>query len=660
MFSTLRPAGRRAAAFAAAAFLAALLPIPLRGQALPGSGKPLEELSLEELLKVEVTSVSGLAVEQFTAPAAVYVITGDEIRRSGMRLLSEALRLVPGMFVARESASAWTVGARGLTGLGITASRHLVLVDGRALFDPLLSIALWDVADVPVDQIERIEVINGPGATLWGANAMNGVISVVTKSARATQGGRAGVGIGDETPVVGAARWGDSHGSTAWSVWGKYFEIDDYELADGSSANDGWSSLRGGLRVDGELDRRGSWTFEASAYTMPEYSFSSREPIPGEHLQFHQVTTQDDVSGAFARFAVGRGDVEEKGWSLRGYFDWAERDTTRIGYERGIVDLDYRSWTSWGQGQDLVWGVQVDHTSDDIQPGSNFLFDPGSRDWFQWNAFFQNTSELVPERWFAMIGSKVTYHEFAGTEAQPGVRLWWTPDSRQTLWAAISRPVRIPSRLEENGMIVVAYADPGILGGGEPTGVVPFGIRGDEELDVEKLVAYELGHRWRAERWAISSALFYNDYRTLLALPQGVVGTFTDAASGESYGAEVAATIRVTKPWRLELGANWLQTDLDGPVAQFEDGGAPRWMAQIRSYVDLPHALELDGALYYVDELPARGVDAYLRLDAGIAWQPRPGWRLLLRGQNLLEPSHREGSAVEIPRNGILGFSLLF
>jgi iron complex outermembrane receptor protein len=372
------------------------------------------------------------------------------------------------------------------------------------------------------------------------------------------------------------------------------------------------------------------------------------------------VTTQDDISGAFARFAVGRGARLERGWSLRGYFDWAERDTTRIGYERGIVDLDYRGWSSWGERQDLVWGLQFDHTSDEIRPGSNFLFDPGSRDWIQLNGFFQNTSELVPGRLFAMVGSKVTYHEFAGVEAQPSVRLWWSPSDRQALWAALSRPVRMPSRLEENGMIVVAYADPGLLSGGAPTGVLPFGIRGDEDLGVEELLAYELGHRWRSDRWALSTALFYNDYRSLIALPRGAIGSFSDAASGESYGVELSATVRPTARWRLELAWNWLETEIDGPVAQFEDGGAPEQMAQLRSYFDLTPSIELDGALYFVDHLPARQVDSYLRLDVGVTWRPGPEWRLVLRGQNLLEPSHREGSAVEIPRNGMVGVAFWF
>jgi iron complex outermembrane receptor protein len=259
-----------------------------------------------------------------------------------------------------------------------------------------------------------------------------------------------------------------------------------------------------------------------------------------------------------------------------------------------------------------------------------------------------------------MIGSKLTYHDFVGFEAQPGGRLWWTPDERQTLWAAVSRPVRVPSRLEENGMIVVAYADPGILAGRPPTGVIPFGIRGSDELEVEELIAYELGHRWRSGRWLLSTSLFYNDYATLIGLPTRSIGRFTDAASGVTQGAEVWAAVSLGERWRAELAWSALDVEIDGPVSPFEETSTPRRMAHLLSFLDLGSSVELDGALYWVDEIPSQGIDDYLRLDLGVTWQPDPAWRLALRGQNLLDPDHREATAIEIPRSGYLAVEFWF
>jgi iron complex outermembrane receptor protein len=634
---------------------------PVAAQQLPFGERPLDQLTLEELLEVEVTSVSGLAVRQFSSPAAIYVITGEELRRSGLRTIPEALRLVPGMFVGRASASGWVTGARGLSGLGITASRYLVMVDGRVVFDPLISVALWDVVDVPVDQIDRIEVIRGPGATLWGVNAMNGVISVVTRGAGELAGGRAIVGAGTETRAFGSVRWGgESAGGTAYSAWAKYFEVDDFELVGGASARDQWSSLRGGIRADGAWKGGAGWTVEASAYELPELSTSTREPVPGEHLRFRQVTTDDDVSGGFLRLGAGRGAGTKDGWSVQGYFDSAERDTTRIGYRREFAALDWRRWRSWGDRQDLIWGVDLHRTSDRIRPGSNFVFDPGARDWWQWNGFVQNTSEIVPGRLFAMVGSKLTYHDFVGLEAQPGVRLWWTPDERQMAWTAVSRPVRVPSRLEENGMIVVAYADPGILSGGAPTGAVPFGVRGSEALDVEKLLAYEAGYRWHRGRWLASASVFYNDYATLIALPTGAIGSFSDAASGVSLGGELWVAAQLSDIWHAKVAWSALEVEIDGPVSHFEERAVPRRQAQLNSFLDVGRTLELDGALYWVDELPGQQIDEYLRLDLGVTWRPAPRWRLALRGQNLLDSAHREASAIEVPRGAYLALEIWF
>src|SRR5688572_1354758 len=249
------------------------------------------------------------------------------------------------------------------------------------------------------------------------------------------------------------------------------------------------------------------------------------------------------------------------------YYDQSGRDTSRIGIERDTADVDFRSWTEWGTGrQNLLWGAEVFHTKDDVRDGPTFFFDPPSRRWTSINAFVQNTSELIADRVFLMAGTKLTEHDFVGFELQPSVRAWWTPSTNQTLWAGVSRPVRVPSRLEEEGFIVVAYADLGILGGGAPTGAVPFGVGPNSELEAEEMLAYELGHRIRLSGdWELDTALFYDDYSTLIGIVSPLQ-PWTDTGSGQVYGAEIAASWKPASRSIVEAAYSWLDVEVDGPI----------------------------------------------------------------------------------------------
>jgi len=613
----------------------------------------LEELTLEELMRVEVTTVAGQPRSRFASPSAVYVITADDIRRSGHRTLAEALRLVPGMFVGRTGASGWVVGSRGLTGNALTSTRSLVLVDGRIVYDPLFNGTLWDVVDVVLEDVDRIEVIRGPGATLWGANAMNGVINVITRSALETTGTYALAGGGDLERLFATVRHGASFGDArAWRVWAKYSDHDSLETPAGGSAHDEWTRARGGFRIDAAGGSGVTWTLQGDVYGHPTTSVATSQPVPGRHLETRAEITDDDVDGGYVLFRAQRGEGAESGWSLLGYYDRTERETSRIDLFRDTVDLDFRSWRELGGRHELVWGGQVNSTEDRLVNGPTFLFESLSRSWTTVNAFAQLTTPLIPDRLFAMVGSKLTHHDFVGFEAQPGVRLWWTPSDRRTLWAAVSRPVRVPSRLEEDGLIVLAYADPGLLAGGPPTGtIVPVGLGGDRGLESEELLAWELGHRLRfGEVWELDAALFYHDYSTLITIPAAVVGTFDNLGSGESWGGDLVLTRAMSGGWRLTGSYSHLRVAIDGPVLQFEEDSVPEHSAQLRSSWDLSERFEIHGALYYVDRVPALA-DAYERLDAGLTWRPRPGFELAVWGQNLFDPAHSEASAVRVPRS---------
>src|SRR5688572_23629305 len=281
-------------------------------------------------MEVEVTTVLGSGQSRASAPAALYVITADDIRRSGHRTLAEALRLVPAMYVGRLNSSSWVIGARGLTGSAITATRYLVLIDERVVYDPLISATFWDTTDVPLADIDRIEVIRGPGATLWGANAMNGVVNVITKAAADTQGAYALVGAGSYEQGYATLRYGGRIGSGAFRTYLKYANRDDFENAQGVSIDDAWSSLRTGFRADLPVDAATTVTLSGDVYEHPVARASVRVPVPGQHLQFQQIAQNDDISGAHLIARAERRHGERARSTMHAYYDRTRRFGARL------------------------------------------------------------------------------------------------------------------------------------------------------------------------------------------------------------------------------------------------------------------------------------------------------------------------------------------
>jgi len=623
------------------------------GQPDPQEIEKLAKSSLEDLMQIQVTTVLGAPGSRMATPAAVYVISNEDLRRSGARTIVEALRLVPGMYVGRVNSSSWVAGSRGLTGSTLTATRYLVLVDGRQVYDPLTSVTFWDTVDLILADVDRIEVIRGPGATLWGANAMNGVINIVTKSSQDTQGTLVQAGIGEHGRSEIDLRQGGAAGAdSTYRLWAKYAHFGDFEGPTGASLQDQWSTLRGGFRYDRAVDSATTMTVQGEAYTHPQAHESVLLPVPGADRQFVMASQDDTVDGGNLLFRWMQGFGTPQGWRVRAYYDRTRRDTTRFGVERDTVDLDYRRWQHWGGRNDLMWGAEYLWTRDRIDNGPVLYIDPNARSWYQLNAFVQNTTVLSPDRWFLMVGSKFTYHGFSGYEAQPNLRLWWTPSPDQTLWFSVSRPVRFPSRFEENGALVFSYFDLGAVSTGTPNGVIlPLAVTGDEDLHPEKLTAWELGHRIQFKGpWVFETSLFYNDYSTLIEPNPAIFGAFTDAGSGRTWGGEVNFSGQVRPWWRLEGAYSWLRVRIDGPVLPFEEQGSPHHLSQLRSFFDLGENLELNAALYHVDEVPFTNVDAYTRFDLGLGWQASPSLRVDLWGQNLLDARHEEASGAQVPR----------
>ncbi len=638
----------------ALALALAATPCLAAGQPVDQELARLANMSLEELMRTEVTTVAGTPRPRIATPAALTVITAEDIRRSGHRNIVEALRLVPGMYVGRINSSSWVAGARGLTGSSLTSSRYLVLVDGRLVYDPLLSITFWDTVDVPLPDVDRIEVIRGPGATLWGVNAMNGVINIVTRRAADTQGTLLQAEVGNHDEAALLLRHGATTGTgTAWRAWAKYERHGHFEGADGLPLVDQWSTLRGGFRVDGQLAPDVRYTLQGDAYTHPRAMESVLLPVPGVHQQSVRVTRDDRVDGANLLFRASSGFEGERGWMLRAYVDHTHRDSSRFAVRRDTADVEYRRWLAWSPANSLIWGVQYNDTRDEVRDGPVLQFDPDARGWSTLNAFVQNTTELSGDRLFLMLGSKFTHHSFVGFQLQPSARLWWTPSAKQTLWMAVSRPVRVPSRFEEQGNLVFGYFDLGVLSGGPPNGVVvPLSLSGNDALRAEKLLSWELGHRVQlGDRWAVDTTAYYNDYRRLIGVPATVVGQFTDAGSGATWGGSLAVTARLSDRWRMEGSVSLLRTRIDGPIFPFEESGTPETLAQLHSYLDLGRNVELNAALYHVGEVPFTGIPAYNRADVGLAWRPRDGLELSLWGQNLQDAGHPEASGALVPRS---------
>lgn len=615
------------------------------------SVKALLDMPLEELMDTPVTSVAGVKQDWFDSPAALYVVTAEDLRRTGHRTLADVLRLVPGVFVGNSDAHSWSVGARGFSS-GL-ANKTLVLIDGRAVYDPLFGGTFWDVPDILLDDLDRIEVIRGPGATLWGANAVNGVINVISRKARDTQGTSIKAGGGSEERGFTAARHGGKIGEKTWyRGWGKYFNRDDFGLRGGGSNNDKWDLGHGGFRLDHELDDQTMVSVQGGGYGV-RFNETTNVAVEGAHREFVIDRGHGRADGANAMARVTRENVGKSGWSLQAYYDWTDRRQTALEVERNTANLDWRHHFRIGDRNELLWGVGYRYTGDKSDPSSVIEFNPRDESFQTVSGFVQDTVTLVPDRLFAMLGSKLEYNTFTGFEIQPSGRVWWTPHDDHIVWGSISRPVRVPTRIELNSTITLGYVDTGLIVAEPPTGVViPLRVLGDDDLESEKMLAYELGYRIRiTPEITLDAAVFYNDYSTLIFVPPTTFGTFTDAGSGETYGGELTGYWRALDRWALEASYSFVEVEIHGPVLSSDQAGSPNHQVKARSYLNVTDTIELNTTLYYVDRVPSLDVDSYVRFDQGITWQATPEIALSLWGQNLFDKSHREASrTVEVDR----------
>jgi iron complex outermembrane receptor protein len=630
------------------ACLAAAFALAAKGQ---HKAADLSEISLEDLMNIEVTSVSKREGKLFSAPAAVYVITREDIRRSGLSSLPEILRMAPGVNVAQVDGSKWAISVRGFNG---QFSRNLlVLIDGRAVYLPTHSGVYWDEQLLMIEDIDRIEIIRGPGATLWGANAVNGVINIITKSAADTQGGLVTARTGSTDQSVNAGRYGGKFGER-----GAYraYVTHGYRENGGSTLGDelGWNTLQGGFRSDLAISERDTLTTTGSLFRESSRINARVPTLEPPFLKF--FVSPEKASGGYVVANWEHRRSERSIFTVKGYVDHGTK-TNYVVEDRTTLDLDFQhTWTPQAR-HDIVWGAGIRYNTTSFVNSDLAAFLPDHQTQRLYSAFVQDEIHLLPEILSLTVGSKFERNVFTGSEIQPGVRLMWTPSSRTSIWAAVSRAVRTPDYFEDSGEYLASVVR-------APNGLpLATKIRGSRNLPAEALRAHEVGYRTQiGSRWTVDWTGFYNEYRRLRSYEQGMptlIGdrqpthlllslTADSKSSAESAGSEIMAAWNALSRWRLSGSYSYLSLQLHrGPGsravnAEAAERWSPRHQATFRSEMDLGRRFQFDTNVYHVAALTALNVPCYTRIDARLGW--RPNDRLDLSGgvQNLQGGRHQE------------------
>ncbi|RNF86532.1 TonB-dependent receptor plug domain-containing protein [Montanilutibacter psychrotolerans] len=578
----------------------------------------LAELSLEELGNIQVTSVSKRAERLSDAAAPVFVISNEDIRRAGVTSLPEALRLAPNLEVARITSYSYSISARGFN--NAAGNKLQVLIDGRILYTPLFSGVFWDTPDVMLEDVERIEVISGPGATLWGTNAVNGVINVITRRASATQGALVSVSAGD-FERTSAVRVGGQAGTAAYRIYGKFFERDATLRVGGASQHDGWNRGEVGFRADWGTAESG-FTLQGAAYRgVLDTARPEDLRTFGTHLAAH-----------WARPLASGGSVR-----VNAYFDRTDRDIPGSIRERlKVHHVEFLHNVAGIEGHNLVWGISHRGADDRVTNAPRIAFLPAQRT-LSWSSIFaQDEIALRGDALKFIGGIRVAHNSYTGIEVLPTMRLAWKPSASQLAWVALTRAVRTPSRIDRE-----------LFSPDQP----PFAVAGGPDFRSEIANVLEVGYRSQpTPRISYSVAVFHQDYdhlRTFELSPTGVA-FIANGMEGTSTGIEAWGTVQVTRNWRLSAGATLLDMDLrlKAGSADFTGiraaGNDPEQQWVVRSSWNLPWRMELDASVRHVGLLPDPKVPAYTAVDARLGWRPNERFELSLTGQNLLDARHVE------------------
>ncbi len=635
-----------------------LLSVPL--SAWPQQNPPdLTTRSMEDLMNVEVTSVSKTEQKLSQTASAVFVISQEDIRRSGATNIPDLLRMVPGVDVAQINASSWAISVRGFNGQ--YSNEVLVMVDGRSVYTPTFGGVYWDVLDLPLEDIERIEVVRGPGGSIWGANAVNGVINVITKNSADTQGGMAVAGGGNLDQGFGTAEYGGHLGEHAdYRVYGKYFNQAALPASDGQYGADSWHVLRSGFRLDAAPSSKDTLAFTGDLYSGLE---GSRVNLPSASYSAAEISNaQADVSGGFFQADWKHTDSARSDTALQISFDHYHHDDV-ITDVRSTLNIDFQHHFAWKDRHNIIWGLGYRFSSEASIGSFALTLDPANLNTQLFNSFIQDEIALVPDKLFLTVGTKLEHNYYTGFSLLPTVRVAWTVNPYNMLWAAFSRAVVTPNSDET--------ATVGNVGGGLGPGGIPILVHvvGNPNFQNETLTAYEMGYRAAVgSRLSVEMAAYYNDYTNLQTVePTGpplfetlpppphlvVPETFQNLLYAETHGGEVSANFRVTNRWTLNAGyaleqihAHLRSGSHDATSVAVAQGSSPANSAQLRSRLDLGHGVSWDASAYFVGRLDGEGVPSYTRVDTGVTWQCTKALSFSLVGQNLLRNDHLEfGSA---------------
>jgi iron complex outermembrane receptor protein len=620
----------------------------------------LTQKSLEDLMNIEVTSVSKKEQKTSAAAAAVFVISSEDIRRSGALNIPDLLRMVPGLDVAQIDAGKWAISARGFNGQ--YSNNLLVLIDGRTVYNPEYAGVLWDSQNVPPDTIERIEVIRGPGAAVWGSNAVNGVINIITKSANDTQGGSVTAGGGNAGQGPDSIRYGGkARALGAYRVYAEGFHINALPTFAGLNGQDDWRLVHGGFRIDSTLSARDSLTTEGETYqgNAGEIAYIPASLQPPVNAT---VALRDRYSGWNLLTRWDRTISPRSATSLQVYFDrWKRGDST---YDVGLdtFDIDFQHHIAWGARQDIVWGLGYRLNSDGVSPTLRLTASPQDRVTQLFSAFAQDEIAIRPDRLHLTISARVEHNDYTGFDFEPSARLVWTPNSKNMFWSAVSSADRTPARSDTDIRINLDVLPASTV----PMNPLPILVSffGNPKVKNEHLTAFEAGYRsaWTS-RFSVDSTVYYNRYRDVESVEPGTPHVETNPAPthllfstsfgnglyGETHGFEVFANWKVASFWTLSPGYAFLSTHLhtftgshDFSTPSQTAGGNPDHQAQLRSSVSLPWKIDWNASAYFVNRLPAQSIPSYTRLDSGLTWRAGERVSISVMGQNLLRDLHPE------------------
>ncbi len=620
----------------------------------PYSGQwDLTELSLQELMDVEITTLGRRQQKLTDTAAAVFVITQEDIRRSGATCIPELLRMVPGFHVARMASDRWAIASRGFN--GSFSNKLLVLMDGRSVYNAAYAGVYWNVQDLVLDDIARIEVIRGPGASLWGSNAVNGIVNIVTKTARERQGPLVSVTTGTEERFAGAVRYGGALGQSAhYTAYTKRADRDESVTSLGEDTGDAWNVSTTGGRLDWSVTDRDALTIQGDYYNGT--SRQSVISLLAFSLTREVEVLREDYSGYNVLSRWQHTFSPQSEFILQTYFSRVDSKSIHHGQQEDTFDLDLQHRFGLGKRQEMMWGLGYRNVESFLKASeAAVLFDPEQKKESLFSLFAQDDFALLPDKLSLILGVKLEKNDNTGWETQPNARLLFSPLKAHTFWAAVSKAVRTPTRYERDMYAVQPLDDPDYPN-------TYLSIHGSKDLKSEEILAYEAGYRYHpGDTFGLDLALFVNHYDKIknwywdvdeIYLEDGRYMLPVETANGvngETYGGELALDWRPYTWWTLQGVYSLLKMDLrednlpEPFIAHITEGQAPEQQYSLRSGMDLGHSLELDLWLRYVDNLAAetQTLPDYWALDARIGWR----WRNVyfdLVGQNLLSESHPE------------------